>query len=68
MHRLLLFLVIVAIGIQGCTYRAWYEGFKNRERQTCYKHSSQDDIEACLERVEKMSYDQYKEIKKKQVI
>jgi hypothetical protein len=45
---------------QGCSYRAWYEGFKERERQECYKHLNHGDIASCLERVESMSYDEYK--------
>lgn len=44
---------------QGCTRQAWFEGLKERERQRCHSHVSQDEIERCLDRVETMRYDQY---------
>lgn len=46
--------------VSGCTYQAWFEGFKERQRQECYKHVNDDDIQRCLENVEEMSYEEYK--------
>jgi len=45
---------------QGCTCRAWYDGFNERERQECYKRPNHDDIQACLDQLNNMSHDQYK--------
>lgn len=59
-NLLTLFIVgCVCIVSQGCTYRAWFEGFKENQRQDCYKHMSQSDIQECLDRVNSMTYDQY---------
>lgn len=43
---------------QGCTYRAWYEGLQERERQECYKYIGQDETTKCLDEVN-VKYDQY---------
>lgn len=45
---------------QGCTYRAWYEGLQERERQECYKYISQDEMANCLDEVN-VKYDQYQQ-------
>lgn len=45
---------------QGCTYRAWYAGFQEQQRQECYKNLNPGDIQKCLDRVNGMTYDQYK--------
>ena len=44
---------------QSCTRQAWFEGFKERERQRCHSYVSQDEIERCLDHVESMRYEQY---------
>jgi cyanate permease len=44
---------------QSCTRQAWFEGFKEGERQRCHSQVSQDEIERCLDRVEKMHFEQY---------
>ena len=44
---------------QGCTYRAWYEGFRERQRQECYAERGQSEMEKCLERVNSMTYEEY---------
>jgi len=45
---------------QGCSYQAWYAGFQEQQRQECYKNLNQADTRKCLDRVNSMSYDQYK--------
>jgi hypothetical protein len=41
MKRLILMLAgCVCLACHGCTTRAWYEGFKDNERQDCYKYKS----------------------------
>jgi len=49
----------------GCTSRAWYEGMRERQRQDCYKYQSRDEIQRCLDRVNTMSYDEYKREREK---
>jgi len=60
--RLLTLLLVgcVCFAIQGCTYRAWYEGFQEQQRRDCYKHASQSEIQECLDRVNSITYDKYK--------
>jgi hypothetical protein len=48
------------LACQGCTYRAWYEGMQERQRQECYKIPSQSETQKCLERVNSITYDDYK--------
>jgi hypothetical protein len=60
----LLLACCVYFAIQGCTYRAWYEGIKEQQRQNCYKYISQDEIDKCLDRVNSMTYDQYEKARK----
>lgn len=45
--------------IQSCTYRAWYEGLQERERQECYKNTAGSEIQKCLDRVNSTTYDEY---------
>jgi hypothetical protein len=54
--RLLIFCIFLLI--QGCTYRAWYEGLQEKQRQDCYQNRSQD--QNCLDSVNGVTYDQYK--------
>ena len=55
-------LLMVGIGsilllISGCTYQAWFEGFKERQRQECLKHVNNDDVQRCLDEVDQLSFD-----------
>ena len=59
MSKLLAALCLLLAG-QACTYRAWYEGFQERERQACYRSPSRDDIQKCLDRVNSVTYDDYR--------
>lgn len=43
----------------GCTYRAWYEGFRERQRQECNEERGRDEIQKCLDRVNSLTYDEY---------
>ena len=56
---LLLLAVGACWGSQGCTYRAWYEGLKERQRQECYQSPNQSEIQKCLESVNNSNYDEY---------
>ena len=60
--RFLVFLLVACVffSSQGCTYRAWYEGFQEQQRQNCYKYSSQSEIQRCLDKANNMTYEQYK--------
>jgi hypothetical protein len=54
---------------QGCTYRAWYEGFQERQRMECNENRGRDEIQKCLDRVNGTTYDEYvksRETSKKQ--
>jgi len=57
--------VVLLISTQACSDRAWFEGFKDRERSRCHQLISQDDIESCLRQVESMSFDEYQRSIKK---
>ena len=46
--------------VQGCTYRGWYEGFQERQREACYKNPSQGEVQNCLDRVNSMTYEEYR--------
>lgn len=46
---------------QGCTYRGWYEGLQERERQECYKYIGHDETAKCLDEVNSVKYDQYQQ-------
>jgi hypothetical protein len=54
-----LLLAYVFMSFSGCSYRAWYEGFREAERQNCYKIESAAERQECLDRVDETSYDQY---------
>ena len=43
----------------GCTYRAWYEGFQERQRMECNENRSQSEIQKCVDRVNGTTYDEY---------
>ena len=46
--------------VQGCTCRAWYEGFQEGQRQECYKNPSQGEVQDCLDRVNSRTYEEYR--------
>jgi hypothetical protein len=55
----LLLAVCFCLFSQGCTYRAWYEGFQEGQRQECYKNRGRDETQKCLDRVNSTTYDEY---------
>ena len=56
-----IFVICFCLAAQGCTYQAWYAGFQERQRQECYENTmSSSDTRRCLDKVNDMSYDQYK--------
>lgn len=56
----LLVSVVLLMFLQGCSTRAWYEGFRERERSRCYQYRTTDEIDSCLEQVDSMSYERYR--------
>jgi len=61
----LIFLAYIFIYFSGCSYRAWYEGFRETERQNCYKIENSIERQECLDKVEETSYDQYQKEREK---
>ncbi len=63
--NLLAFVLLLAVvSIEGCTSRAWYEGFKSGERFRCQQLNS-PEYEECL-RQSDVDYDAYKNERDKQ--
>jgi hypothetical protein len=56
----LLFAIFVFVFFTGCTKEAWYEGMKESQRQDCNKIDDFLMRQQCLEKLDNMSYDQYK--------
>ncbi|MEE4359717.1 MAG: hypothetical protein V2I97_24820 [Desulfococcaceae bacterium] len=54
-----MFLAYICICFSGCSYRSWYEGLMETERQNCYKIENRTERQECLDSVGDMSYDQY---------
>lgn len=50
-----------SLGAQGCTYRAWYEGLQERQRQECYQNQGEGEVQRCLDKVNRLTYDEYRE-------
>jgi len=55
----MLVLLLAVFFSQGCTYRAWYEGFQERQRLECNENRGRDEIQKCLDRVNSTTYDEY---------
>jgi hypothetical protein len=55
----ILLMVGMCLAAQGCTYRAWYEGFQKQQREECYKQPTPEEVRKCLDQVNNMTYDQY---------
>ncbi len=47
----------------GCSYRAWYQGFQDRQRQECYQLGGAREMQDCLDQVDCMSYDDYQRLR-----
>jgi len=63
----LMFLASISIYFSGCSYRSWYEGLRETERQNCYKIENSIERQECLDRVDEMSYDQYQKEREKTI-
>jgi len=57
--HILLFFWLVFVTFPGCSSRSWFEGFREMERQNCYKMESPAERQECLDRLDETSYDQY---------
>lgn len=54
-------LITLCLAAQGCTYRGWYTGFQEQQRQQCYQNTMNSaDRQQCLDRINNTTYDQYK--------
>ena len=62
--RMLLLLASLNLVFAGCTWRSWYEGLRDQQRQECYQQSGQDRIQTCLDRVNAMTYDDYERLRR----
>jgi hypothetical protein len=58
MARVLLVLGILLLS--GCTSRSWYEAFQAQQRLQCERYVERYEARRCLERVNQLSYDQYR--------
>ena len=70
-YRMFVLLIVASFCLfgQGCTYRAWYEGFQERQRMECHENRGSEEVQKCLDRVNSMTYDEYvqgREASKKQ--
>ncbi len=63
MRWLTMLLVGCLLANQGCTYRAWYEGFQKKQRNDCYQYQNQKDVQECLDK-SNMTYDEYEKTRK----
>ena len=70
MWKSVLLCLALATMLGGCTARHWYEGFQMQQREQCGRYPQQYEVQRCLERVNAMTYDQYRyqteELKAKQ--
>lgn len=62
--HIILLLAFVFLFISGCSSRAWYESFREIERQNCYELESPSERQECLDRLDETSYDQYEKDRK----
>jgi hypothetical protein len=49
----------------GCTYKSWYEGLRESERQNCYRIANTVERQKCMDEIDKMSYEQYQKEQEK---
>lgn len=58
--KCMLLMGMLALTVTGCTRQAWYEGFKSQQRLQCDQLTQDYERQRCLERVNGMTYDQYR--------
>jgi hypothetical protein len=60
------FAILMAVSVQACTQRAWYEGAKQSQRNECYK-APPSAREECLKAINSDSYDEYQRKKQEEI-
>ena len=58
--------ILMAISVQACTQRAWYEGLKQSHRNECNKEPP-SAREECLKATNSDSYDEYQRKRQKEI-
>lgn len=53
-------LLIFAVIASGCTTQAWYAGTQRGAESEC-KHKPAGEVDRCLARLNKMSYEEYQQ-------
>jgi len=56
----MMLLALVVLSVSGCSSQGWYEGFKSQQRLECEHYTQDYERQRCLERVNGLSYDQYR--------
>lgn len=56
---------VLIVTLPACSEHAWFEGLKDRERSRCHELIGQDEIEACLNQVESMNFEEYQRSRRK---
>jgi hypothetical protein len=51
----------------GCSWRSWYAGIQQQQRNDCYHLGAQRDIQTCLERVDRLTYDDYQRLRQERI-
>ena len=59
------FAILVAVSVQACSQRAWYEGVKQGHRNECNK-APPSEREECLRIMDNDSYDEYQRKKQEE--
>jgi outer membrane lipoprotein-sorting protein len=58
--RQLIPLLVIAVVASGCTTQAWYAGTQAGAENEC-KHKPAGEVDRCLARLNKMSYEEYQQ-------
>jgi len=58
--------ILMAVSVQACTQRAWYEGVKQSRRNECNK-APPSEREECLRTMDNDSYDEYQRKRQEEI-
>jgi hypothetical protein len=58
--------ILMALSIQACSQRLWYEGAKQSHRNECNK-APPSEREECLRNMDNDSYDEYQRKKQEEI-
>ena len=58
--------ILMALSVQACSQRLWYEGLKQSQRNECYK-APPSESEECLRNMDNDSYDKYQRKRQKEI-